>query len=102
MPVDQQLRTENHTAPRLRAAVSLVTLAVILALGAVLRFHAVGQKSVWIDEGVSIEMARLDWYNFLRILWRHEANMVLYTVLLRGWLRFGQSEGYIRSLSVLL
>ena len=85
---------------RLDQILRLALLGSIIAVAALLRFHALGQKSVWIDEGVSIEMARLDWYNFLRILWRHEANMVLYTILLRGWLHFGQSEAFIRALSV--
>ena len=40
-------------------------------------------------------------YNLLRILWRHEANMVLYTLLLRLWLTFGGGEAWIRTLSVL-
>jgi mannosyltransferase len=66
-----------------------------------LRFHAIGQKNVWVDEGVSIALARLDWYNFLRILWRHEANMTLYYLFLRAWLLFGSSEAYIRTLSTL-
>jgi len=79
----------------------LAALTVILILGAILRFHALGQKSIWVDEGVSIELARLDWYNFLRILWRHEGNMALYHLLLRVWLPFGSSEAYIRTLSVL-
>ena len=70
-------------------------------IGALLRFHAIGQKNVWVDEGVSIALARLDWYNFLRILWRHEANMTLYYLFLRAWLPFGNSEGYIRTLSAL-
>ncbi len=78
-----------------------VIVAILVAAAAVLRFHDIGQKSVWVDEGVSIEMARLDWYNFLRILWRHEANMALYTLLLRFWLPFGDSEAWIRSLSAL-
>lgn len=78
-----------------------LVVAILVATGAILRFHALGQKSVWIDEGVSIEMARLDWYNFVRILWRHEANMVLHTLLLRLWLLFGDSEAWLRSLSVL-
>jgi mannosyltransferase len=56
---------------------------------------------VWLDEGVSIELARLSWYNFLRILWRHEGNMVLYYAMLRAWLPFGSSEAWIRTLSVL-
>src|SRR5437879_13664402 len=59
----------------------LVLLGIVTAAAAVLRFHAIGWKPIWIDEGVSIEVARLDWYNFLRVLWRHEGNMTLYYVL---------------------
>ena len=82
-------------------ALQLLLLALLMVVAALLRFHAIGQKPIWIDEGVSIELARLDWYNFLRTLWRHEANMTLYYLLLRAWLPFGSSEGYIRALSVL-
>jgi uncharacterized membrane protein len=78
-----------------------LVLAVLVAAAAVLRFHGLGQKSVWVDEAVSIEMARLDWYNFMRILWRHEANMALYTLSLRLWLPFGETEAWIRTLSVI-
>ena len=76
-------------------------LAAVFVIGALLRFHAIGQKNIWVDEGVSIALARLDWYNFLRILWRHEANMTLYYLFLRPWLWFGNSEAYIRTLSAL-
>ncbi|HET7441103.1 MAG TPA: glycosyltransferase family 39 protein [Terriglobales bacterium] len=76
-------------------------LAVLIVLGAVLRFLYLSRKSFWFDEGVSVQIARLDWYNFLRILWRREANMSLYYLLLRGWLHLGHSEFFIRSLSVL-
>ena len=93
--------TQTRAARRLAAYISLACLAVIIALGALLRFHSIGQKNVWVDEGVSIALARLDWYNFLRILWRHEANMTLYYLFLRPWLLFGNSEAYIRSLSAL-
>jgi 4-amino-4-deoxy-L-arabinose transferase-like glycosyltransferase len=65
-----------------------------------LRFHALTVKSLWFDEGVSVGIARLDWYNFVRILWRREANMSLYYLLLRGWLHFGHKEAFVRSLSV--
>ena len=58
-------------------------------------------KSFWFDEGVSVAIARLDWYNFARILWRREANMSLYYLLLRYWLHFGGSEFFVRSLSVI-
>src|SRR5215467_2731278 len=77
-----------------------VILAVIVVAAAIIRFHALGEKSIWVDEGVSIELARLGWYDFIRIVWRHEGNMLLYHLLLRPWLWFGDSAAYIRSLSV--
>jgi len=77
-------------------------LAFITAFATVLRFHALAAKTFWFDEGVSVGIARLDWYNFGRILWRREANMSLYYLLLRGWLQLGQSEFFVRTLSVLL
>lgn len=86
---------------RISQALPLVLLGISMVLAVVLRSHSIGRKPVWVDEGVSIELARLDWYNFLRILWRHEGNMTLYYFLLRAWLAFGSSEGYIRALSVL-
>ncbi len=61
-------------------------------------------KPFWFDECFSVVVARLSWANFLRLLWWREANMSLYYVLLRIWLgvcpRSGQSEFFIRSLSV--
>jgi mannosyltransferase len=74
-------------------------LIVISTCAAALRFHALDVKTFWFDEGVSVAIARLDAYNFLRILWRREANMSLYYALLHLWLRLGNSESFIRSLS---
>ena len=76
-------------------------LLAILGSHAALSFHALAAKTFWFDEGVSVGIARLDWYNFMRILWRREANMSLYYVALRFWLHFGSSPTYVRSLSVL-
>ena len=76
-------------------------LALITGSAAVFRLHSLSAKTFWFDEGVSVAVARLDWYNFARILWRREANMSLYYLLLRYWLHFGGSEFFVRSLSVL-
>ena len=76
-------------------------LALIAVVAAVLRFHSLAAKSFWFDEGVSVAIARLDWYNFARILWRREANMALYYFLLHYWMHFGGSEFFVRALSVL-
>ncbi len=90
-----------HSLQRTSSPLELSLLAVIVCVAAVLRFHSLAAKSFWFDEGVSVAIARLDWCNFARILWRREANMSLYYLLLRGWLHFGGSEFFVRSLSVL-
>jgi mannosyltransferase len=79
-----------------------LTLLLLLSAGAVLRFRCVDSKPFWFDEAFSVEVARLDWRNFLHLLWWREANMSLYYVLLRAWLHFGQSPLFIRSLSVVI
>src|SRR6516164_7516719 len=75
-------------------------LAAVTCVGAFLQLHAIATKSLWLDEGSSITMARLDWFNCLRSLWRREMNMVLYYLLLRGWLHLGDSVTWIRGRSV--
>lgn len=80
---------------------SLLALSILTITAAALRFHSLGAKTFWFDEGVSVGIARLDWVNFARILWRREANMSLYYLLLHPWLRWGNSESFVRSLSVL-
>ncbi|HET7208747.1 MAG TPA: glycosyltransferase family 39 protein [Terriglobales bacterium] len=106
MPLPETLEPRIAGPPqarseRLLAFYPWLVVGFLTIIAALLRFHAIGAKNIWADEAVCIEMARLDWYNFLRILWRHEANMVLYTAMLRAWLLFGSSEAYIRTLSVL-
>jgi mannosyltransferase len=66
-----------------------------------LRFHSIAAKSFWLDEGMSVEIARLPWHQLFFELWHREANMAPYYVLLRLWLALGSSEGFIRALSVL-
>ena len=86
---------------RLFSSVELSTLSLIVAVAALLRFHLLGAKIFWFDECVGVEIARLSWSNFARVLWRREANMSLYYLLLRLWLHLGNTPALIRSLSVL-
>jgi hypothetical protein len=79
----------------------LLTVAVLIMIGGFLRFHAIAAKSFWLDEGISVQIACLDWHDFVLLLGNREGNMSLYYLLLRGWLHFGQSETFIRSLSVM-
>src|ERR1700719_3439490 len=79
-----------------------LTLLLLLATGVAVRFLHLVSKPFWFDECFSVEVARIGWGNFLRLLWWREANMSLYYVLLRIWLHVGQTEFFIRSLSALM
>jgi mannosyltransferase len=82
--------------------VSIATLTLLSGAAAVLRFSFLARKPFWFDECFSVEVARLGWPDFWRLMWRREANMSLYYLLLRGWLHFGSSPFFIRSLSVVI
>ncbi len=77
------------------------TLVLLTGAAAALRFLFLAKKPFWFDECFSVEVARLSWHDMVRLLWRREANMSLYYLLLRGWLHFGSSPFFIRSLSVI-
>ena len=81
---------------------SVAALAMLTAAATVLRFLFLVRKPFWFDECFSVEVARLRWRDFFQLLWHREANMALYYLLLRGWLHFGSSPFFIRSLSVIL
>lgn len=80
----------------IRLAIFLLTVG-----GAGLRFFHLGVKSLWLDETASYALARMPWQKFVHVWWLQEGNMTLYYLLLRGWLHFGQSEAWIRCLSVI-
>ena len=71
------------------------------ALAAVLGSIAIGRRSFWLDESVSVTLARLRFGALLHELRIREGNMSLYHLLLWPWLRLGDSELVVRSLSLL-
>jgi hypothetical protein len=78
------------------------TLCILVIAAVVVRLQCLACKPFWFDEGFSVEIAWIDWRNFLHLMWWREANMSLYYVLLRVWLHWGQSPFFVRSLSVLI
>jgi mannosyltransferase len=84
---------------------SRLTLLLSAAGGTAIRLLYLARKPFWLDEGFSVEVARIGWPSFLHLLWWREANMSLYYLLLRIWLQFAspqhQSEFFLRSLSVI-
>jgi mannosyltransferase len=97
--IPEPVSQSGNAAPISRTT-SYVVLGGILVCHAALSFHALAAKTFWFDEGVSVGIVRLDFYNLLRILWRREANMSLYYLALRLWMHFGSSPAFVRSLSV--
>src|SRR5437763_5719357 len=84
------------------AAAHWLTLSIVIAWDVFLRLQCLACKPFWFDETYSVEIARIGWHDFGRLLWWREANMSLYYLLLRGWLHFGGSEFFMRGLSVAL
>jgi mannosyltransferase len=91
----------SSASSRVFLPLELSALSLITIVAAMLRLHLLGAKIFWFDECVGVEIARLDWFNFARILWRREANMSLYYLFLRLWLHLGSTPAFIRSLSVI-
>jgi mannosyltransferase len=79
---------------------SVLTLVLLSVAAAGLRLRFLVRKPFWFDECFSVEVARLRWHDFAALLWRREANMSLYYLVLRAWLHLGSSPFFIRSLSV--
>ena len=77
-------------------ATPLIPAVVALVLG----LFTIGTKSVWVDEGISIAIARMPTLQMLPYVAFHELHASPYYLVLQPWLALGQSETAIRSLSV--
>ncbi len=85
-----------------KASILRWTLAAIVALAAFLRLYGIGTESLWLDEGVSIQIARLDAPTIFEAV-RVDNNPPLYYLLLHYWIElFGDSEISVRAPSALL
>jgi mannosyltransferase len=74
---------------------------LIATAGFLVRLHLLTRRDLWVDEALSVILARLPWRDFWAALWNFQANMGFYYLLMRGWLHLGDSEMAVRGLSVL-
>src|SRR5437868_13233477 len=91
-------RTVRRRRDRFSATLPIMA---ITAAGAVFRLLHLGAKSLWLDEILSVSIARLDAPGFRNIVFSWEANMALYYALLRAWVHVGDSEVILRLPSAL-
>ena len=79
---------------------ALVAVALAVAAGIFLRFHP--RSDMWLDEALTVNIAKLPVGDLLRQL-KHDGHPPLYYLLLHGWMRvFGSSDTAIRALSGLI
>jgi uncharacterized membrane protein len=91
----------KYKAWNISNTINMLALILMILLGAWFRYYYIDGKSLWFDEGITAEIISLDRYNFITILWHHEANMALYFVLLRAWTQMGDSVAMLRGFSAL-
>ena len=94
--------TRSLSDPKSHVWIPRITLLILIVACIALRLICLACKPFWFDEAFSVEVSRLNWPNLLHLLWWREANMSLYYLLLRLWLRLGDSPYFIRSLSVII
>lgn len=76
-------------------------VTALMALALVLRVVALGHKGLWQDEVFSVLFARAANSEFWNVLRTREANMALYYLLLREWMKVFTSDAGVRALSVI-
>lgn len=79
----------------------VLVLAPVVLLAAALTTYTLGAKGIWLDEAISIGHAQRDWSSLWHDIITGSRHMRLYYVLLHPWMRIGESEAAIRTLSVL-
>ncbi len=71
-------------------------------MAAWLRLWHLGTKSLWLDEGATVALARASWQHFAWVWWHGEANLqTVYFLLMRAWIHGGLSEAWLRLPSAL-
>nr|MDQ6915751.1 glycosyltransferase family 39 protein [Actinomycetota bacterium] len=88
---------------RRRPKSELLVLAGLIAAGAALRFATLGDRSFWVDEGLTVRLMHAPFGEMLHLWRQREDNPPLYYVVAWLWTRaFGSGEVGLRSLSALL
>jgi mannosyltransferase len=87
----------TRDASALRSRAGRVALGVVVVAGLALRFHP--RSDLWLDEALSVNIARLPVGDLLEQL-EHDGHPPLYYLLLHGWMKvFGSGDAAVRLLS---
>lgn len=82
---------------------TLLALAALTMVAALLRFATLGEQSYWFDESVTVHLLRMDLGSMLRQIPESESTPPLYYLVAWLWAKvFGVGEFGLRSLSALI
>lgn len=98
--VTQQTPSASFGMNALRSRRSWLPIGIILAIATCLFTYRLGHEGVWIDELFSIRDASA--YDSPLEIYRASRLRPLYYILLSFWMRFGSSDIWLRSLSVII
>ncbi|HEY5177043.1 MAG TPA: hypothetical protein VII95_15910 [Terriglobales bacterium] len=94
-PVSKQYFSWDLESAR-RGRVLLLTFVTLA--GACFRLFHLGTKSLWLDEGATVTLARMAWPHFVHVWWYGEASFQgAFFLLMPVWLHLGQSEVWVPS-----
>ena len=87
-------RPSGNDRSRLRRHVFLL---LILLVAAGLRFAAIGRKSLWLDEVMSVRLAKMDSIGaVVKEVASYDVHPPLYPVLHHFWMKLGEGDGFSR------
>ena len=88
--------------PRLATLVDRLTAtpAIPVLIAIVLGLYRIGDKSIWLDEGVSVAIARAPTAEMVHYLRTIELHASPFYIVLHPWTFLGTSEAAVRSLAV--
>jgi mannosyltransferase len=100
--VADDLPKQTASARVTTSTTAILPLALLTMVAAWLRLSYLGSKSLWLDEGATVALARASWQHFAWVWWHGEANLqTVYFLLMRGWIHGGLSEAWLRLPSAL-
>lgn len=85
--------------PRLTRWLAAGGIVAVIALGAFLRFHAIGQKSLWLDEAATMNAIDASFAEVFRGVKAHDAHPPLYYLAVRAWVGRSHSGALARAFS---
>jgi len=91
--------TPAPARPQRQTALAVALVVAVLAVGALLRFNAIGRKSLWLDEAVTLNLADAPYGEMIAAVVGHDAHPPGYYALLHPWMRGSHSAARARAFS---